>query len=242
MPDSHAHYTELSIHSWEFNPRKNEINDRKREVWDSIVSHYQLTPDSVLFWGFSPLIFACTAREIYLTQATEYTKKFLVDQGIKYTYIDLETLTNSMKKFHWVIATDEFFTFANSDQEQQQLIGLVCQHARDLVITTLRDYKNQDFRDREFSMPLAVHNNKNHLIFLEYHDSPPPDRGVWDTRVWMLSSDSQCHGPWPRRAMFFKQLAKFSLDAGAENFYVHKNIMYKSLIKKNYEHVISIKF
>jgi len=42
--------------------------------------------------------------------------------------------------------------------------------------------------------------------------------------------------------MFFKQLAKFSIDAGAVNFLVHKNLMYKSLIKKNYEHVVSIQF
>ena len=37
-------------------------------------------------------------------------------------------------------------------------------------------------------------------------------------------------------------MAKFSIDAGANNFYVHKNLMYKSLIKKNYEHVITISF
>ena len=49
-------------------------------------------------------------------------------------------------------------------------------------------------------------------------------------------------GPYNRRSMFFKQMAKFSLDAGGKNFYVHKNLMYKSLIKKNYEHVISISY
>jgi len=42
--------------------------------------------------------------------------------------------------------------------------------------------------------------------------------------------------------MYFKQLAKFSLDNGASNFIVHKNLMYKGLVKKNYEHVISITF
>ena len=50
------------------------------------------------------------------------------------------------------------------------------------------------------------------------------------------------NGPYLRRALYFKQLAKFSHDAGAVGFNVHKNLMYKSLIKKNYEHVISIRF
>jgi len=56
--------------------------------------------------------------------------------------------------------------------------------------------------------------------------------------------DSQfaSYGPFDRRTMYFKQLAKFSMDAGATYFQVHKNLMYKSLNKKNYEHVISITF
>jgi hypothetical protein len=42
--------------------------------------------------------------------------------------------------------------------------------------------------------------------------------------------------------MYFKQLAKFSTDAGAGGFSVHKNLMYKGLTSKGYEHVITIKF
>jgi len=58
----------------------------------------------------------------------------------------------------------------------------------------------------------------------------------------MQGNDVKITGPFARRSMFFKQMAKFSIDAGAKEFYVHKNLMYKSLIKKNYEHVISISF
>ena len=58
----------------------------------------------------------------------------------------------------------------------------------------------------------------------------------------LLGNDANTAGPYNRRSMFFKQMAKFSIDAGAKEFYVHKNLMYKSLIKKNYEHVISISF
>ena len=56
----------------------------------------------------------------------------------------------------------------------------------------------------------------------------------------MQNSNTQSYGPFARRNMFFKQLAKFSIDAGAKEFHVHKDLMYKSLIRKNYEHVISI--
>jgi hypothetical protein len=57
-----------------------------------------------------------------------------------------------------------------------------------------------------------------------------------------MGAEMQKHGPFQRRTMFFKQMAKYTKDAGAVDFMVHKNLMYKSLIKKNYEHVISIKF
>ncbi|NBW58034.1 hypothetical protein EBR43_09720, partial [bacterium] len=60
--------------------------------------------------------------------------------------------------------------------------------------------------------------------------------------TYAISDHLETYGPFARRNMYFKQLAKFSMDAGAENFYVHKNLMYKSLIKKNYEHIITIKF
>jgi hypothetical protein len=56
------------------------------------------------------------------------------------------------------------------------------------------------------------------------------------------ASSLETYGVFQRRTMFFKQLAKFSMDNGAVNFLVHKNLMYKSLIKKNYEHVVSIQF
>ena len=58
----------------------------------------------------------------------------------------------------------------------------------------------------------------------------------------MNNIDATFMGRYNRRTLFFKQLAKISSDAGALNFVVHKNLMYKSLLKKNYEHVITIEF
>ena len=76
-----------------------------------------------------------------------------------------------------------------------------------------------------------------------FHDYDLQDRNSWNTTVHEIDNENlTVSGPFARRAVFFKQLAKFSADAGAVGFSVHKNLMYKSLIKKNYEHVISIRF
>lgn len=243
MSQDFASYTESSVNALKFNPKSQEVIERKKEILTSIAQHYNGNPTSVLFYGFSPLMLASTCKQIAVTNIIPEIKKFLDTAGVKYTYVEEKDLGNYKKSFDWVVATDEYFTFAKTEQEQLDKIKLACGLAKRAVITTLRDYKNQDFRDREFSQPLAVHAHNDTKIFLEHHHYDYNDKNAWDTTVYeMQDQNTVVTGPFDRRSMFFKQMAKFSIDAGAKEFYVHKNLMYKSLIKKNYEHVISISF
>jgi hypothetical protein len=132
-----------------------------------------------------------------------------------------------------------------NDNNQRLKVLEICDLAVEYVITTCRDYKNQDFKDKEFSIPALIKNAGSNNIFLEFHDWSLKDRSSWNTTSYEIDNPAigtVVHGPFARRTMYFKQLAKFSTDAGAVHFQVHKNLMYKSLIKKNYEHVISIIF
>ena len=243
MPQGFASYSDISISALEFNPRSQDIVQKKQEILSAISAHYSSTPTSILFIGFSPLMLAATCKQIAVTNITEDTKNYLDASGIKYTYIDKKEIDQYKKGFNWVVAGEEYFTFANSEEEQRASIEAVADLAKDLIVTTLRDYKNQDFKEREFSQPLAVYNNKQSKLFLEHHDYDYADKNAWSTTVYELQgAEAVMYGPFGRRSMFFKQMAKFSIEAGAKNFYVHKNLMYKSLIKKNYEHVISISF
>ena len=238
-----ASYTEVLIDALDFNPRSQEVIAKKQGIIDSIIQHHGKTPASVLFYGFSPLMLTKSFKQIAVTNITDPIKKYLDSAGIKYTYISNNDIGQYKKQFSWVVASEEYFTFAKDEDEQRDNVTLLVNLAKDLVVTTLRDYKNQDFRDREFSQPLAVRNGKDSRIFLEYHDHDFNDRNSWTTALYVMQgATAKTHGPFDRRSMFFKQMAKFSIDAGARQFYVHKNLMYKSLIKKNYEHVISISF
>ena len=243
MPQTFAGYTETSVNAFEFNPKNQEVIDRKQEILRSIAQHHGSNPTSVLFYGFNPMILDSTYKQISVSQISAQTKKFLDNRGVKYTYVAEEDLGNYRKSFDWVVAADEYFTFARTEEEQQAKIQLACNLAKTAIITTLRDYKNQDFRDREFSQPLAVHAHDDTKLYLEYHHHEYTDKNAWATTVYeMHGHNALTYGPFARRSMFFKQMANFSISAGAKNFYVHKNLMYKSLIKKNYEHVISISF
>jgi hypothetical protein len=238
-----AEYTNAVLSALTFNPRLDDVVARKQEILDGVYRTENLEPTSILFVGFNPAILSCRARTIAVTEITDTAQDFLKSQGVKFTYIDPSKLSEYRKQFQCVIAMEEYFTFATSDQDQQDKIAKICNLATAFVVSTLRDYKNQDYKDREFSQPANVRNGKNTRIFLENHDWDLQDRTRWDTMVYEIEGSSlKTYGTFDRRTMYFKQLAKFSMDAGAVNFLVHKNLMYKSLIKKNYEHVVSIQF
>lgn len=226
-------------------PRVTDTAAKKQEIIDALETYHNLSPVSILFVGFSTFMFAQYNANLYATELTDETQEYLKAQGIQYTYIPRAELKKYQKKFQVVIAVDEFFTYANTDQAQRDLVVELSNVTSDYLITTLRDYKNQDYRDREFSQPAALRSADSSTIFLEAHETSQQDRNVWSSTIYQIANPGNVlstYGAFGRRAMFFKQLAKFSIDAGATNFLVHKNLMYKSLIKKNYEHVITIKF
>ena len=236
-------YTDCILRAFVLHNKSNEVLKRKKDIIDEISLFHNYSPASVLYLGFNPVVLVDTTKEIFITEISDAARSYLLDAGIKFTYIPKEKLTSGKKKFDSVIALDEYFTFAGSDSDQKNKVTEICNLALEYVITTCKDYKNQEFKDREFSVPALIKNNQSDNVFLEYHNHDHQDRNSWNTNVYQISNNVlDYHGPFARRALYFKQLAKFSHDAGAVGFNVHKNLMYKSLIKKNYEHVISIRF
>ena len=240
-----ANYTDAGLSALEFNPKLDDVVARKQDILDGVYAVENLNPQSVLFVGFNPAILSCRSPIIAVTEISDTALAYIQKRGINVEYIEPAQLDKYRKKFQVVIAMDEYFTFADSDMAQQTLIAKICGLATNFVISTIRDYKNQDFKEREFSQPALVRNAGKTKMFVESHDWDLQDRSRWSTMVYEIAEPNtvlKAYGKFQRRTMFFKQLAKFSMDAGAVNFLVHKNLMYKSLVRKNYEHVVSIQF
>jgi len=232
-------YSDVIFDAFCLHSKRREIIDRKHEIIDKIVEFYNSGVDSVLFVGFNPAILSFKAKEIYVTEISDTVFNWLTAQNINIKLLDIA----EPKKFDLVVAFDEYLTFAASESEQKLQIDTLCKFTSGMIITTVKDYKNQDFKDREYSQPAMIKSNGQLTAFTEIHDWDQQDKNLWQTALYQLSGmTSTCRGIYNRRTLFFKQLAKFTMDAGASNFLVHKNLMYKSLIKKNYEHVISIHF
>lgn len=236
-------YTECIFSSFSCHPKQHEILKRKNEILNEVALFHNYQPQSILYIGFNPAILTEQATDIYVTNITSKTRDYLTSQSVKFNYIPYNQLVNYKKHFDVVVALDEFFTFAQNDEDQKNNITLISSITKEYFITTCKDYKNQEFKDREFSLPALIRNTTNKIIYLEFHDHDIKAKNTWQTEVFEINNNKlNTYGPFARKALFFKQLAKFSSDSGAVGLTVHKNLMYKSLIKKNYEHVISIRF
>lgn len=239
-----SRFTEAIQRAFQTSLKQDEIVSKKQEILNGVYEYHNLVPSSTLFVGFNPAIFTKKNGKVTVTGITESVKEYLDSRGADYVYASEQEVFAQSQRFDAVVAGDEFFTFADSGPQQQELVKQVCNLAQEFVISTLRDYKNQDFKDREFSAPAVVRGNKSTMIWNEFHDWNQADRNLWTSHLHGidLSNGIVVADSFKRHTMYFKQLAKFSSDAGADDFTVHKNLMYKSPIRKNYEHVISIRF
>jgi len=234
-------YSNILLDGFKSNPKSFDVINKKRDLLEDVLDHYGFDTSEILFVGFSPWCLALDRQAFTITEVNDTVVEFLTKEGCNFQYKAMSDLLP--KQYKIVVAADEYFTFADSDQGQRDLVDQLARLTTNLLITTLRDYKNQDFKDREFSQPIMIRGTNTNKIFLEHYDYDIRDKNSSSSRTYIIDGNtSSMHGPFARRNMYFKQLAKFSLDAGATNFYVHKNLMYKSVIKKNYEHVITIKF
>lgn len=235
-------YTDANLSALAHSHKAANIIAKKQSLLDSVFAHYNCTPASILFIGFNPAIITCKIADVAVTEISAQAQAALELQGIKCRFLSASDLIS--EQFDVVVAADEYFTFATSADDQMRRVTEICRLARTLVVSTLRDYKNQDFKDREFSVPAVVRSDSGAKIFTEFHDWSASTRTQWQSKVIEVDNETNAltvYGNFQRHTMYFKQLAKFSLDAGAAGFLVHKNLMYKSPIKKTYEHVISIK-
>ena len=180
-------YTDSILSAFNFSIHADDIAKKKNEIIVGVYDFYNVSPDSVLFVGFNPALLQQNDRKIYVTEISSLAQDFLKKSGVKFTYIDYNDLSNYNRKFDAVIALDEYFTFSSSDVDQQKQIGLFCGLASELVISTLKDYKNQDYKEREYSQPVLIRNGADKMTFLESHDWDLRDRSSWKTTVYGIN-------------------------------------------------------
>lgn len=232
-------YNRTIFSAFETHAKQQEIIDKKNEIIDKVLESYNYQPNTFLVIGFNPVIFSLQNRKVYVAEIDSEVLSLIQNKcpSVK------EMVYKPGIKYDCVIALDEYLTFCSSDEEFKKKIEMLSKLTNHIFITSIKDYKNQDFKDREYSIPALSKNTNKIQAYTEIHDWSAADKNNFKTHLYELNESSAKYcGRFDRKPVYFKQLARFCTDFGASDFLVHKNLMYKSLIKKNYEHVISINF
>jgi hypothetical protein len=231
-----ADYNDVLWDAWNSYGKQEDLITKKQALLESVFGDNIPETGTVLFSGFTPLLFAMQGYDVYLDNCSPELLAAL-QEVTPVKKVDLS------RRYNVVVASDEFFTFAESEADQIGQINKYCRLAQGgTLLATVRDYKNQDYKEREVSQPAIVRNKDGTRLYVEHLQSDMQNREVMHCRVYSLGADVSQAGPWQRRPLYFKQFAKFCYDSGAKNFTVQKNAMYKSLIKRTYEHIITVKF
>ena len=157
--------------------------------------------------------------------------------------VELGDLIAQETKFDYVIAPDEWLTYYAAEKDQLLVIDQISRITNKGFYTTLKDYKNMHIGQRYFQEPFELKSNNGSAIVIRKRDWNRQERQCWIDRTYIIHKDNlEVCEPKERRTMYFKQLAKFSIDAGAINFQVEKKLMYKPVFSKSFEYVIHISF
>lgn len=207
----------------------------KVDILQKLFSGLRIQPKTILFTHFNPIV---------LLLEKNYTCTVIADQSLKYAYqsesIFIDNIAQVSGYSDVTIALDEYFTYAQSEQEQRDLLANIQKVTRGYVITSLQDYKNAAPHKRNHVESSTI----GDIIMVEQNLTDKNNKQNWVSNIYFIENnrDLTVVGPNERRTMYFKQLAKYSADLGGTNYEIQKNLLYRGFFKKNYEHIITVKF
>lgn len=154
--------------------------------------------------------------------------------------------TQPTKKYDTVLALDEYFTYANNEQEQKALIENASKllEPGGILFTSMRDYRNNPVHKRNLGDASYININSTHYVIVEINRMDSHDRQSWHQSNFVIKNDDEAtsYELGTRRTLYFKQLAKYCNDAGCKQFGVLKEHFWKSPWKRNMEHIAWSRF
>lgn len=198
-----------------------------------------ITPRTLLFTHFNPI--ALDLSEDYQVTVIGHDSLHQIFDLSNITL--LSSLDQAQTKFDLIFALDEFFTFFQTEQQQRDTLLLLKSLTNSWLITTLQDYKNAAPYKKNQVDAITISGTSNYLL-LENSVASKHDKQSWQHYWYCIENYNtfQCFGPYQRRTVYFKQLAKYCSDLNSSQYFIQKNLLYKGFFSKNFEHIISVKF
>ena len=221
-----------------FNEKWTDTVNTKADIVDKLIKSLNPDAKTILFPCFNPIAsFLSDYYDVTMVCSTELVTLFNLNIE------QLDSLDNLEKSYDIVVALDEFFTYGDSEESQRNKLSRIVEVTNGWLITTLQDYKNFAPHKKN-QIDTMVISNSNNYIMLESCVADKIDKQLWYHYRFCIKNhaDLISIGPVTRRTMYFKQLAKYSSDAGSTQYVIQKNLLYKGFFSKNFEHIITVKF
>lgn len=219
-----------------FNDKWSSSVSTKSDIFTKLLPD---TPADILFVKFNPIALHLSEKHnVTVIGDSGFAKLF------DFSKINLvSSIQKINKKFDYVFALDEYFTYLKSEDDQRLHLELLKKLTSGYVVTTLQDYKNLAPYKKSQIDAITINGNNNYII-LENNIANKFDKQVWDQYWYCIKDHTELMtiGPIHRRTMYFKQLAKFTNDLNCTQYVIEKNLLYKGFFSKNYEHIITVKF
>lgn len=193
---------------------------RTKETYDSIVKYIGLNPSKILALHRSWL------SEMLLSQGHQVIFPNNIVPG---------------QKFDLIIAVDEMLTREEDEIAQRkhimQLLSLLA--SQGVLLSSLRDYRNQNWHRKPLGDSCLNLLQDNKLVTTEVNEINDHDKQLWRQQVYAIANDKDfvCLDIGMRRTLYFKQLAKYCLDAGIIDFGVLKDVYWRSHLRRTPEHI-----
>lgn len=209
----------------------------KFQLFEKLFDSLNIDPVLVIFAGFNPLV---------LEMEKHYRCIVVADVTLKAQWQSSSEFVTSFDQISepvsCVFALDEYFTYAANEQDQRNLLQAINDNCRRAVlITTLQDYKNTAPHKR--SNIESITNTNSDIVMLDQNIQNKDLKQNWQNYIYFIENHVTLKtiGPIERRTMYFKQLAKYTSDIAANEYTVHKNLLYRGYFKRYYEHIITVR-
>ena len=150
------------------------------------------------------------------------------------------------KKYDTVLALDEYFTYADSEQSQKKLIDDAAKLLTPggILLASMRDYRNNPVHKRNLGDSSYININSTHYVVVEINRPDTIGNQSWHQTNFVIENDdaATAYELGNRRTLYFKQLAKYCNDAGCKQFGVLKEHFWKSPWRRSMEHIAWSKF
>jgi hypothetical protein len=150
------------------------------------------------------------------------------------------------KKYDTVLAFDEYFTYADDEDSQRQMINSAANLLKPggILLSSMRDYRNNPIHKRNLGDSSYININNVHHVIVEINTPNSNDSQSWEQTNFVIKNDNAAiaYELGTRRTIYFKQLAKYCKDAQCKHFGVLREHFWKSPWRRTAEHIAWARF